>query len=128
MSLSDFISLCKIGEGSYSSVFKVKRISDDKIYALKKVPLPPPRSKWTIWNKRKKKTPSTKSASSLPFRTTSSLATRKHFSIPKVTSYASWWSMRMEETFRYASVDEENNRQKEKNPLLDCRKINLEND
>ena len=35
--MSDFISLCKIGEGSYSSVFKVKRISDDKIYALKKV-------------------------------------------------------------------------------------------
>jgi NIMA (never in mitosis gene a)-related kinase len=27
----------KLGEGSYSSVYKVKRKSDDKIYALKKV-------------------------------------------------------------------------------------------
>ena len=37
MSLSDFITLSKVGEGAYSSVLKVKRISDDKIYALKKV-------------------------------------------------------------------------------------------
>lgn len=37
MSANDFISLSKIGEGSYSSVHKVKRISDGKIYALKKV-------------------------------------------------------------------------------------------
>jgi NIMA (never in mitosis gene a)-related kinase len=37
MSLSDFIVLSKIGEGAYSSVHKVKRISDGNIYALKKV-------------------------------------------------------------------------------------------
>lgn len=36
-SLNDFIVLGKIGEGAYSSVHKVKRISDENIYALKKV-------------------------------------------------------------------------------------------
>lgn len=37
MSLTDFVILAKIGEGAYSSVHKVKRISDGKIYGLKKV-------------------------------------------------------------------------------------------
>ena len=37
MSLSDFVVQTKIGEGAYSSVHKVKRISDGQIYALKKV-------------------------------------------------------------------------------------------
>jgi len=37
MSLSDFVLMNKIGEGAYSSVHKVKRISDGNIYALKKV-------------------------------------------------------------------------------------------
>lgn len=37
MSLSDFIFLSKIGEGSYSSVHKVKRVSDSNLYALKQV-------------------------------------------------------------------------------------------
>jgi NIMA (never in mitosis gene a)-related kinase len=46
MSLGDFVMLNKIGEGAYSSVHKVKRISDGLIYALKKVLLTPPRSKW----------------------------------------------------------------------------------
>ena len=37
MSLNDFIIVSKIGEGAYSSVHKVKRVSDGNIYALKKV-------------------------------------------------------------------------------------------
>ena len=37
--LKDFSILAKLGEGSYSNVFKVKRISDGKVYALKKVKL-----------------------------------------------------------------------------------------
>ena len=37
MSISDFQILSKLGEGAYSSVYKVKRIADDEIYALKKV-------------------------------------------------------------------------------------------
>ncbi|CAI2359391.1 unnamed protein product [Moneuplotes crassus] len=37
MSLKDFEVLKTIGEGSYSKVYKVKRISDNEIYALKKV-------------------------------------------------------------------------------------------
>lgn len=37
MSLSDFVLLSKIGEGSYSSVHKVKRVSDGNLYALKQV-------------------------------------------------------------------------------------------
>jgi NIMA (never in mitosis gene a)-related kinase len=37
MSISGFEILSKIGEGAYSTVFKVRRISDGKIYALKKV-------------------------------------------------------------------------------------------
>jgi NIMA (never in mitosis gene a)-related kinase len=35
--LSNFIPLMKIGEGAFSSVYKVKRVSDQQIYALKKV-------------------------------------------------------------------------------------------
>ena len=37
MSLSDFKILEKLGEGAYSSVYKVKRINDNSFYALKKV-------------------------------------------------------------------------------------------
>jgi len=37
MSLAEFQILDKLGEGAYSSVYKVKRLSDSKIYALKKV-------------------------------------------------------------------------------------------
>jgi len=48
MSLKDFIVLSKlgnksrfisnsIGSGSFSEVFKVRRVADNKIYALKKV-------------------------------------------------------------------------------------------
>ena len=36
-SIVNFIPLEKIGEGSFSSVYKVRRITDDCIYALKKV-------------------------------------------------------------------------------------------
>lgn len=38
MTMNDFVVLSKIGEGAYSSVHKVKRISDGNVYALKKVP------------------------------------------------------------------------------------------
>lgn len=37
MSMRDFVILQKIGEGAYSIVYKVKRMSDGLIYALKKV-------------------------------------------------------------------------------------------
>ncbi|CAI2360818.1 unnamed protein product [Moneuplotes crassus] len=37
MSLDDFENLSLLGDGAYSSVYKVKRISDGQIYALKKV-------------------------------------------------------------------------------------------
>lgn len=37
MSLKDFVILSKLGEGAYSSVYKVQRISDSQTYALKKV-------------------------------------------------------------------------------------------
>ena len=37
MGLSDFQIVSRIGEGSYSSVWKVKRISDGQEYAMKKV-------------------------------------------------------------------------------------------
>ena len=35
--MQDFTVIQKIGDGAYSEVFKVKRLSDNKIYALKKV-------------------------------------------------------------------------------------------
>lgn len=35
--LQDFFILEKIGDGAYSEVFKVRRLNDNKIYALKKV-------------------------------------------------------------------------------------------
>lgn len=34
-SLSDFNVIKKLGDGAYSSVFKVRRIQDGEIYALK---------------------------------------------------------------------------------------------
>ncbi len=37
MSLEDFETLAKLGEGTYSSVYKVKRVTDSGVYALKKV-------------------------------------------------------------------------------------------
>ena len=37
MSLKEFEKLKRIGNGSYSSVYKVRRQVDDKEYALKKV-------------------------------------------------------------------------------------------
>lgn len=37
MSLEDFEFISKLGEGAYSSVYKVKRIEDQQIYALKQV-------------------------------------------------------------------------------------------
>ena len=39
MSLRNFIFLDEVGNGSFASVYKVKRIEDDQIYALKKVKL-----------------------------------------------------------------------------------------
>ena len=37
MSLNDFEILDRLGEGAYSSVYKVRRFLDSQIYALKKV-------------------------------------------------------------------------------------------
>ena len=37
MSLEEFEFIKKVGEGAYSSVYKVKRTVDNKIYALKQV-------------------------------------------------------------------------------------------
>ena len=37
MSLKDFVIIAKLGEGAYSSVYKVQRIADNQVYALKKV-------------------------------------------------------------------------------------------
>ena len=37
--MTDFTIIQKLGDGAYSSVFKVKRIEDQHIYALKKVKL-----------------------------------------------------------------------------------------
>jgi NIMA (never in mitosis gene a)-related kinase len=37
--IRDFQILSKLGEGAYSSVYKVKRLTDNKEYALKKVKL-----------------------------------------------------------------------------------------
>ena len=37
--MTDFEILAKLGEGAYSSVYKVKRLVDESIYALKKVKL-----------------------------------------------------------------------------------------
>ena len=39
MSISNFETICKLGEGSFSGVFKVMRKSDNQVYALKKVKL-----------------------------------------------------------------------------------------
>jgi NIMA (never in mitosis gene a)-related kinase len=39
MSLKDFQIVTRLGEGAYSSVYKVKRLADGVEYALKKVKL-----------------------------------------------------------------------------------------
>ena len=38
-SIRDFVPLSKLGEGTFSTVYKVRRLDDQKIYALKKVKL-----------------------------------------------------------------------------------------
>lgn len=40
VSLKNFKQLALLGEGAYSAVYKILRLSDNKIYALKKVKLP----------------------------------------------------------------------------------------
>lgn len=57
--LSDFYVLEKIGDGAYSEVFKVRRHTDQKIYALKKVSrggayLWLDRSKWASFRPRRR--------------------------------------------------------------------------
>lgn len=37
MSLKDFVELQKLGEGSFARVYKVRRLSDQQVYAIKKV-------------------------------------------------------------------------------------------
>lgn len=39
MSVNDFEIIAKLGEGAYSSVYKVRRLVDEAVYALKKVKL-----------------------------------------------------------------------------------------
>ena len=39
MSLSDFITLSKLGDGAFSSVYKAQRRLDGQIYAVKQVPI-----------------------------------------------------------------------------------------
>ncbi len=37
MSLKDFEIVAKLGDGAYSTVYKVRRVEDGQIYALKRV-------------------------------------------------------------------------------------------
>ena len=57
MSIKEFQILGRLGEGAYSSVFKVKRLSDKAEYALKKVFLlfKLTRSRWANCQRRRKK-------------------------------------------------------------------------
>lgn len=41
MSLAEFEVISKLGEGQFSNVYKVKRVEDSQVYALKKVQLIP---------------------------------------------------------------------------------------
>lgn len=61
-SIRSFVPLDKLGEGSFASVYKVQRVCDHQIYALKKVPLPILRSGWAIYLPKLKKMHSTKFA------------------------------------------------------------------
>ena len=60
--MKEFHILGRLGEGAYSSVFRVKRLSDKKEYALKKVSYCEVRLKWASCQQKKRKTQSTRSA------------------------------------------------------------------
>lgn len=83
--IDDFVLLGKIGEGSFSTVHKVRRINDGKIYALKRVNLLISRSKSADSNKNNNNQPSIKSGFSLPFSpsTSSPIANRSFYLKPK---------------------------------------------
>ena len=51
MLVKNFKTLEKLGVGTYSTVYKVKRVSDGKMYALKKVRLPNLSKKGTHFSK-----------------------------------------------------------------------------
>ena len=53
--MKNFKTLEKLGVGTYSTVYKVKRVSDGKNYALKKVRLPNLSNKgWSLFINSKK--------------------------------------------------------------------------
>lgn len=58
--MRSFLPIEKLGEGSFASVYKVQRISDRKIYALKKVQSLQFRSRWLDYHEKLGRTLSTK--------------------------------------------------------------------
>jgi hypothetical protein len=93
MSLRDFAFLSKIGEGAYSSVHKVRRISDNQLYALKQVTIPRIRWRWPIWMKNKNWMRLTRCVFWRQSTPITSLSTKKPSSILRRTLYASLWNM-----------------------------------
>ena len=98
MSLKDFVVMGKLGQGTFATVYKARRLSDQNLYAIKKVPPPLPRFKSTLLTWSPKITPSMKLDFSHPSTATTSSPTMKPSTTKKPMCFTLSWSMRMEAT------------------------------
>lgn len=90
--IRNFLPIEKLGEGSFASVYKVQRVCDQQIYALKKVGSLSFRYAWDTSPPKLEKTLLTKSDCSLLCTLPTSSSTTRRSSITRSIASVSWWN------------------------------------